>query len=283
MKKISLLAGFIAAHFICFAQFTAYYPSGKKIPYKLSSINNMKDSLGIKDVDVVDNPYGTVLYKKLTNVPVFLFFHKRDDLTKLPLMLKAYDYQKHINSYSYYYDIKKMIDSGVLTKSYLINSFGQPTSKYLNDDNQEVWIFKKNNARIKFNDTIANQVDIINYKTIDTHKLAITDFSVTGEDYSIGFDITFSNLSTKTIKYLYINVTAKNPVKDVVGTKMVRAIGPIKPNESSLYNFENTFFSSTAEYLHINSIKIQYMDGSVKLLTKSQVDSIKITDWSRVE
>ncbi|WP_316799715.1 hypothetical protein [Pedobacter frigidisoli] len=281
MKTISFLT-LVILPFCCFSQNAIYLPSGRKLPYKNISINGIRDSLDLNEVEGVSNPYGEVYYKKLTNTPVFLFFNKKDDLTKIPLMLKAYDYPKHIYSYSYYYDLKSMMEKGTLTKSYLLDAFGKPSLESHTDEGQEFWVFKKNNARIEFENDQATKIDVINYRAYDLHQLAIFDFSVTGKSYAMGFDITFLNLGKKTIKYIHITVTATNPVDDKIGTKTLRAIGPVKPNDSGSYSFENTFYSSTAEYLSLDSIKIQYMDGTIRLLSKSQIKSIRSTDWEEV-
>ncbi len=265
-----------------FCQHSAYLPSGKKLPYKHFSINSLRDSLKLGILEGTFTPYGEVYYKKLTNKPVFLFFSKKDDLSKIPIMLKHYNYNKYLYSYDYYYDLKSMIEDNTLTKSYLLDAFGQPSIEATSEDGIPYWIFKHHNLRVEFENDLPKKADVINYRAYDLHQLAIIDYSITGESYSIGFDISFLNMSKKTIKYLYMTVTATNPVDDKIGTKTVRAIGPIKPNDSGSYNFENTFLSSSAQYLSLDAIKVQYMDGSIKLLSKSQVTSIQSTDWEEV-
>ncbi|NQX38781.1 hypothetical protein SAMN05421820_101816 [Pedobacter steynii] len=241
----------------------------------------MKDSLGISDVDVVSTSYGEVMYQRLTNKPVFLLLNKKEFVSKIPIMLKKYDYNDYIYSYSFYAELKRHLDSGQLTKAFLTETFGKVSREIEEEDGIKNLIFRKNNAKISFDGDSAVKVDVINYRAYDLHKTAILEYKVTGEDYSIGFDITISNLSDseKTIKYVYITVTARNPVSDKIGTKTVRAIGPIKSGDYGDYSFENTFYSSTAKYLSLDAIKIQYMDGSIKLLNKAQTRAITTVDW----
>ncbi|WP_172664807.1 hypothetical protein [Pedobacter steynii] len=196
-------------------------------------------------------------------------------------MLKKYDYNDYIYSYSFYAELKRHLDSGQLTKAFLTETFGKVSREIEEEDGIKNLIFRKNNAKISFDGDSAVKVDVINYRAYDLHKTAILEYKVTGEDYSIGFDITISNLSDseKTIKYVYITVTARNPVSDKIGTKTVRAIGPIKSGDYGDYSFENTFYSSTAKYLSLDAIKIQYMDGSIKLLNKAQTRAITTVDW----
>ncbi len=66
------------------------------------------------------------------------------------------------------------------------------------------------------------------------NKLLIYDYSVTGSDYTIGFDVSIENTNTtKTIKYIYFEVIIKNPVNDIVAIKTVRGVGPIEPEMRS--------------------------------------------------
>ena len=282
MIRIALFLLLLLVPTYGFSQFNIYLPNGKKLPYKNISINGLTDSLKLKKVEGVSNPYGEVFYKKLTNIPVFLLFSKKDDVTKIPAMLKFYNYNKYIYSYSYYFDLKSMMQDKSLTKEYLLEAFGKPSATIQEGEKKESWVFKNNNAKIEFdNDSIA-KVDVINYKAYELHKLAITNFEITGEEYSLGFDISILNLNKKTIKYIFLTVTAVNPVDDKIGTKTVRAIGPVRQNQSSTYNFENIFYTSTGEYLILDQIKIQFMDGSVKQLNKGQIRSLTSNDWEEI-
>lgn len=88
IMKTFIFLLFSTCPFLSFSQNGIYLPSGKKLPYKNISINGVKDSLGIKELETVLTPYGEVFYKKLTDKPMFLIFSKKVDLTKIRLMLK---------------------------------------------------------------------------------------------------------------------------------------------------------------------------------------------------
>lgn len=278
IKFISTIILALITNFL-FAQHVAYYPNGKKIPYQLTSINNMADSLKIPGVERISTAYGEVFYLELTNKPVFIIFDKKDAPEKIPLMLQKYDYGKYLYSHMYYYQLNEFMKEGKLTKPYLLNAFGKPSSEIVNEDGSSSWIFRKFNAKIDFKGDSVVKADVINYRAYDKLQLAIFDYNISGESNSIGFNISFLNLAKKTIKYVYITVTAKNPVKDKIGTKTVRAIGPIQLNDLKRYNFENTFYSNTAQFLSLDAIKIQFMDGSIRQLTWQQIKSIQYTDW----
>lgn len=87
-----------------------------------------------------------------------------------------------------------------------------------------------------------------------------------------GFSISVVNLSDKIIKYISFIVIGYNPVKDVVRGRQgkspyitVRGVGPIKPGEGGEYDWEYLWFTDLVETHKISLIKLQYMDGSVKI------------------
>jgi len=288
MKKTLLVFLFSILTFSIFAQLSnecnAYYPNGKKINLTFNTIKDLLDTLGIKETENYNNKYGIVYFKRLSNKPIFILFFKQNYPTKIKEIIASYNqpYYKYLNSYDYYFDLKDMIKKGSLTKDYLKDIFNEPDIKEQNEDGSEFWVFKNYNVKIIFNNDIAQSADVINYKAIKRNGLSISTFDVTGSDYTIGFDISLSNFGNKTIKYVFITVTSTNPVHDKVGTKTVKAVGPIKPDETGSYEFEDIIYSTTAKYLSIDNVKIQYMDGTIKLISKSDVQNIRIQDWEEV-
>ncbi|GAB3428059.1 hypothetical protein [Niabella aquatica] len=109
--------------------------------------------------------------------------------------------------------------------------------------------------------------------------LAIIDYRAYDEsEYTggTGFRVKVLNLSKKTIKYVTFNITGRNAVDDAVSTKTRRGIGPIKPDETGSYEFEYVWFTDIVEYIKINSITLQYLDGTSKVVTG--VDKIVLPD-----
>jgi hypothetical protein len=87
-------------------------------------------------------------------------------------------------------------------------------------------------------------------------------------------DITVINPYKQKIKYLWFTFTATNPVGDPVRDgitgkteKTVRGIGPIEYSAKGSYTFENVFYSKVIETMKIKQIKIQFFDGSVKVIS----------------
>lgn len=85
-----------------------------------------------------------------------------------------------------------------------------------------------------------------------------------------GYDFSLINMSKKTIKYIWVTIKGINPVNDVVSSKTLKCIGPLKPNHEGSYSFDYVWLTDVVETCKISSIKIQYMDGSIKQLANAE-------------
>ena len=88
-----------------------------------------------------------------------------------------------------------------------------------------------------------------------------------------GVDFTFYNPTKKVVKYVHATVVGMNPVDDPVieGGKTshtLKCIGPINPGETGSYSFEYVWFTDIVERAKLTSIKVQYMDGTEKIISK---------------
>lgn len=120
-------------------------------------------------------------------------------------------------------------------------------------------IIKNKNDSIKYEKSIQNELD----KGL-RNKLQITEFTITGNDYQVGFNIGITNYVKKTIKYSYITIAGYNDVKDIEAKKTFKCVGPINFVTTANYSFENAFYSKVITSLKITKIQIEYMDGSKK-------------------
>lgn len=268
----------------CTSQRTAFYPNGQKVPFQWNCVRDLLDSIGEGNTSTYHSPdYKTeVHFRRLTKTPLVVLLEKGKTAANVPSAIASYDYNEYINSYSYYWDLKDMMQAGTLTKEYLHKAFGDP-SKALQDSVSSTLCFWKHNCMVEFVHDSAVKVSVANYEAMMKYGLAITSYSVTGSESAIGFDVGVANFtSKKDIKYLYFTVCATNPVHDVVGTKTVRAIGPIKPQDVASYEFENTIYSNVAQYLEIQGIRTVYMDGSETTVPKKDVDKIRLYDWEEI-
>lgn len=111
----------------------------------------------------------------------------------------------------------------------------------------------------------------------------IFDVSEYTEGTGIRFRIT--NPTKKTIKYISFTVRGYNPVNDPVRAKdgnysyTLRGVGPMAPEESATYEWDYIWFTDIVKSAKITSIKIQYMDGTIKLI--ENVNSITMSDSLR--
>jgi len=282
MKRLSLLLLLAVLTFASHAQVTAYYPNGKPVTLKYRTIRQLMDTLGLDESSTYLHPLGEVYFKRLTKDPVFVLFMDKPHPASIPAIIASYDYNKYINSYDYYFDLNDMIKDGTLTKAYVHDVFDEPDGKSAQADGTEYWVYRNYNAGIIFRDSTAISANVVNFKAMSRNKLSIAKFSVTGSEYSIGFDIEMSNYSHTTIKYAFITVTARNPVDDLVETKTVKAVGPIAAYATGSYEFADIIISRVAETLSIDRIKLQYMDGTERTIPKAEVKKIIRTDWEAV-
>ncbi len=93
----------------------------------------------------------------------------------------------------------------------------------------------------------------------------------------VDVDITVINPYKQRIKYIWFTFVAFNPVNDPIKDgisgkleKTVQGIGPIEYGDRGTYNFEDVFYSNVIETMRVNQIKIQFFDGTVKIITRPQ-------------
>lgn len=88
-----------------------------------------------------------------------------------------------------------------------------------------------------------------------------------------GMEMTFYNPTKKIIKYVHATVVGYNAVNDPViesgkTSHTLKCIGPIVPGDSGTYNFEYVWFTDVVETAKLTLIKVQYMDGTEKIISK---------------
>jgi hypothetical protein len=108
-------------------------------------------------------------------------------------------------------------------------------------------------------------------------------FDVSEYTEGTGFKATVYNSTKKTIKYVTFTVVGLNAVGDPVKggfvrsapAPMLRGIGPIEPGETGTYSKDYMWMTDIVESFRISSIKLEYMDGSSKVV--SDIKNIRIT------
>ena len=114
--------------------------------------------------------------------------------------------------------------------------------------------------------------------------LIIYDYAFTS-NYSIGFRIEVLNTSKKRIKYISFNVSGFNEVDDRVPTyrgeysRVLKGVGPVEIGASGAWEFETIWSDSSFYSGKINSITVEYFDGSKRTFTK--VGSLIFSDEER--
>ncbi len=77
----------------------------------------------------------------------------------------------------------------------------------------------------------------------------------------------------KKIKYIWFTLKAFNAVDDLIkngisgaSSVTVKGIGPIDYSDRATYNFESVFYSKVINSMMLSQIKIQFFDGTVKVI-----------------
>lgn len=88
-----------------------------------------------------------------------------------------------------------------------------------------------------------------------------------------GFSVIISNPTKKTIKYISFTIVGYNSVNDPVlslgkngASITVRGVGPIEPDSTASYDWEYLWLTDQVQTHKITSIKIEYMDKSIRTL-----------------
>ena len=283
MKKFLTGLLLFITHHSSAAFFTAYYPDGKKIEFPYQTMQDILDTLGVQETTSYEKSNAVVHYKRLTNKPLFVAFLESPAPLRIPEILKSYEskYKEYLFSHTFYWDLEDMRKKGALTLEYIQDAFGQSDATSIDASGYPVWEFHEYNLQITLglDGLSVRKANVINFTAIRRNGLAITGYSVSGTDYSIGFQVGLINKGSKPIKYVEFSVTATNPVHDIVGAKVCQGVGPIEPNEEGSYKFDDAILARTAEYLSIDQIKLIYMDMTTRVIAKKEVESITLVDW----
>jgi hypothetical protein len=245
---------------------------------KLASIaqnNNDKIVIGvINDVYVVYDDINLGYAKKLSEGvkgdSCLIYGSLKSNSGSLWLKVATIDTVGYIMAEFVSYDKNKV-------KPLVDNMTNVSVSDYIKTDKANWILYKEKIKQERLAKSEKNKQELLMY--ISKNDLFILSHSFPEADnlkYP-GFRISiFNSKKTKTIKYIWFTLTAYNAVDDVEGTKTVQAIGPVYPLKIADYEYDIVFRSNVVDYCKITNIKIQYMDGSVTLFNKSQVETILI-------
>ena len=182
-----------------------------------------------------------------------------------------------------------MYDTGVVfLPESSVSVLGDWNGKVANMGAQE-FIQLESNTRKHFNKLFENRMRIQDsletirqkklleyYKKCELKGISVFEcVAVHASEYTegTGVDFTFYNPTKKVVKYVHATVVGMNPVDDPVieGGKTshtLKCIGPINPGETGSYSFEYVWFTDIVERAKLTSIKVQYMDGTEKIISK---------------
>ena len=140
------------------------------------------------------------------------------------------------------------------------------------NEKDSIKIHAKSNSSLMYKHDMQKAVTALNANK--TAGLTILNWSYHDEsEYTDGTSakIEVYNPTSKTIKYIWFSFVGYNPVGDKVlhkgsSIRTVKAVGPIAPKDIASYNYEYVWFTDLVETAKIQSIKVQYMDGTFKTI-----------------
>ncbi|MHA8064992.1 hypothetical protein [Aquirufa aurantiipilula] len=276
----------ILIQFDIVAKYEAYYPNGKKVPFKWETIRSLEKSLKL-DLNNVKSYYandGGAIFKKFTNIPLVYWFNDSKGIGQISKIQNLYniEYANYIYSSSYYLDLNQMIENGLLTKSFIEDTFGNPTDTINYSETEKELTFHKYNLTLKFLDGNAVSASVYNFNAVERNKLSIVGLRRILDGENTNLEISFINSSNKDIKYIYIDIIVKNAVKDIIANKTLTVEGPIEANRpSDIMTFENIAYSKRARFLEISRMRVVYMDRTTRNLSKRDVENITFHNWEQ--
>ena len=110
-------------------------------------------------------------------------------------------------------------------------------------------------------------------------------------DYRFGLKFNFYNCFSKDIKYIVLTVVGYNQVGDKERddwgnhTKEARCIGPIKPTNTGVYDFNDLFKDEKGiiKELKVEKVVVTFMDNTTKTFSgKSNVDKLRLESYPAV-
>lgn len=277
--KISLLTITLLSTIGSFAQskkWQFYWPDGKVFNTVQNTIAAHKDSLELDVTHDFSHQGDVIIFYPLSNK---VAFYITDNKTSLSSLLKLYNHKAYLNSPSgFEMDLKEMLEKGTLDTTYCMWSLGKPSAVVPQPEGTVNWLYKNIDLSLTFRNDRATKYERTPFSGIAKHNLYVHNFKVNGNEYTTGFSISVANRAKKVIKYAWVTVTAFNAVDDPVGTKTVQGVGPVSPGEDGEWTFERVIYSKVVDYLRITGLKVQYMDGTQKLIPKSEIQSVVIKE-----
>lgn len=159
--------------------------------------------------------------------------------------------------------------TGYVSKSYLFFDGKEPVLKKNSLVEATIEAAKKQEEEYETYIKAKREQDRIE-SALKNDKLMKAGLGVTYPDYIdgefyCGYEISFTNYATKTIKYIYLTLSAFNTVDDLVVSKKFTLVGPINMMQQSSYTDKYAFSGQQAiSYYKIKKIEILYTNGTRK-------------------
>ncbi|WP_462267951.1 hypothetical protein [Mucilaginibacter sp.] len=265
------------------AQVKVFSPSGHRLNFDtVKTYGQIRKSFGETTRTYIvgnKNNLHTVYYIPLKHQAVAV--ESNDSISALKDIYN-FNHIKYYRTGTFDYDFDHLKEMSNVDTLMIKSLLGTPDNEFDNESlyKGKTFFYAKGQFQLHFENGLLNDYTFLNFDGPRKLQLGISDFKInlseSSSDYVTGFKISFFNFSKKRIKYIYITVKALNAVNDLISTKTVRAIGPIDVSDAGSYDWTDLYFSSIIETVKVNSIKVQYFDGTVKIYPASVVNQLFI-------
>lgn len=89
----------------------------------------------------------------------------------------------------------------------------------------------------------------------------------------VTFNFDYTNLNSKTIKYIDVYWYVTNDVNDICGRGNFKGVGPLKEGSSASWEWDDSpyYVSNSATTMHFSKVILTYMNGTKQVLSKNMI------------
>ena len=281
LKSISLVA-ILMISFKSHSQ-RYFYPDFTEMKRDFKNIKEINAFLGYETYSYFSKNLGYIITKQFSTTPVIICLNKGVPESKLKQLTNEcnLEIKKSVENKDFVTRLKSFISKNRFDKKYIDESMDKPL-KIDTTGSTTMYFIDKVNMFIKLSkDGEFESFTHCSYDDVLNQNLKISEVSIMRDLYSIGFGIDIYNYADRAIKYTTINCSIYNTVGDKIATKSVKGVGYILANDMESFLFDHIFYSDVIGYITIDSIILQYDNGTKKIIPKSKIEKITQTDFTK--
>lgn len=274
MKHLLLSFLFLSSTITSIGQYHVYKPNGDSTGLFVVNEYQLADKVDLGHYRTEKIGENRIAFVRFSDSALYLLSKKRLAPDAVKGVFKSYRFTNYLKSFDYRYELGQLFQKEAIDEANIKNVFGEPDYSTLENRTGKLTWFRYN-LTVEFLAGMVSEVRVYDHSAAMNAKIGFPAFTVTGTDYSIGFEISVDNWAQKTIKYAYFTVDILNAVDDKLATKTLTGVGPVEFGGIGSWNFESVLFSKSADKIILKQVKILYKDGTTRTLLKDQISSLR--------